>query len=277
MTRFARWRWPMRNAGVLLPLPQPSEPCSFNASSPLESQKGRCAGPGEERVVHALDGSGKISRHPSGNTKTLQSRVILQLDRQCLYQPHRDQHRSVEPQLYRRAKKGNSPSSTAIAARPAQSAQRHAIGKRIPRVADELSLRRREHIHLRQRHERREEQQAADRTATAQSRPSQSRTGIGMFPLYYEYRPNKDQSPIRYPVNQVTGQSAILQLKTFNPLSPWTGIAPMMAAAFGIDIFNSGNKWNKRLLDNDARPSGALIVNGPDGNRPRSPTSNTNA
>jgi HK97 family phage portal protein len=89
--------------------------------------------------------------------------------------------------------------------------------------------------------------------------------GSGLFPSYYEYRPRPQQDAIRYSVDQNTGYSPVLQLKTFNPLSPWEGISPMMAAAFGIDIFNSGNKWNKRLLDNDARPSGALVVKNADG------------
>ena len=81
----------------------------------------------------------------------------------------------------------------------------------------------------------------------------------GFFPLRYEYRPSGNER-LEYPVDQITGRSAVLHLKTFNPLSPWYGLSPIMAAAYDIDIFNSGQQWNKRLLDNNARPSGALVV-----------------
>jgi hypothetical protein len=70
---------------------------------------------------------------------------------------------------------------------------------------------------------------------------------------------------MQYPVNQINGRSAVMQFKTFNPLNAWYGLPPMLAAAYGIDIHNGGNHWNKKLLDNDGRPSGALQVMGSDG------------
>jgi HK97 family phage portal protein len=88
--------------------------------------------------------------------------------------------------------------------------------------------------------------------------------GNGMFPSFYEYKPNAN-TKIVYPVNPITGQSAVMQFKTFNPINPWQGISPMLAAAYAIDIHNSGQRWNKRLLDNDARPAGALTVKDGDG------------
>jgi HK97 family phage portal protein len=36
----------------------------------------------------------------------------------------------------------------------------------------------------------------------------------------------------------------------------------MEAAAFSIDIHNAGGAWNKSLIDNAARPSGALVFSG---------------
>jgi HK97 family phage portal protein len=86
-----------------------------------------------------------------------------------------------------------------------------------------------------------------------------------LFPAQYEYKPDPQKPTIIYPVDQVSGRSALLQYKTFNPLNAWYGLSPMMAAAFGIDIHNGGQKWNKRLLDNDARPSGALVVKDSEG------------
>lgn len=78
-----------------------------------------------------------------------------------------------------------------------------------------------------------------------------------LLPQYYEFRP-PTQDAIRYPVNQITGQSAILHLRTVNPLDEWYGLPPLAAASYGVDIFNSGQAWNKALLQNEGRPSGAL-------------------
>jgi len=39
----------------------------------------------------------------------------------------------------------------------------------------------------------------------------------------------------------------------------------MEAAAFSIDIHNAGGAWNKALIDNAARPSGALVFTGAGG------------
>lgn len=77
------------------------------------------------------------------------------------------------------------------------------------------------------------------------------------LPAYYELKPGQGDA-IRFPVEQISGRSAICHLKTVNPLRPCIGLPPLVAAAFGVDTFNSGQAWNKALLDNEARPSGAL-------------------
>lgn len=86
----------------------------------------------------------------------------------------------------------------------------------------------------------------------------------GFFPARYDYRPDPKRV-VSLPVDQVSGFSPVLHLKTFNPLNPWYGMAPLQAAALGVDIHNGGQQWNKRLIDNGARPSGALVVGGADG------------
>lgn len=58
------------------------------------------------------------------------------------------------------------------------------------------------------------------------------------------------------------GGSAIAQvrhLKFFHPLSDHYGFAPLEAAQVSLDIHNAAASWNKALLDNSARPSGALV------------------
>ncbi len=58
----------------------------------------------------------------------------------------------------------------------------------------------------------------------------------------------------------VPGNSSILHLKAFHPLNDWYGMSAVEAAAFSIDQHNEAGKWNMARLQNDARPSGALIV-----------------
>ena len=62
--------------------------------------------------------------------------------------------------------------------------------------------------------------------------------------------------------NSETGYSDILHIKTFNPLDDWYGLSPMECAQYSIDQHNECIKWNKALLENGARPSGALTVKG---------------
>jgi len=51
----------------------------------------------------------------------------------------------------------------------------------------------------------------------------------------------------------------ILNLSLFNPGENYKGLSPISSAAMAIDIHNAASSWNKALLDNSARPSGALV------------------
>lgn len=57
----------------------------------------------------------------------------------------------------------------------------------------------------------------------------------------------------------------ILHLTFFHPLDDHYGLAPLEAAAVAVDTHNAAARWNKALLDNSARPSGALVYAGPEG------------
>jgi HK97 family phage portal protein len=57
----------------------------------------------------------------------------------------------------------------------------------------------------------------------------------------------------------------ILHLTFFNPLDDHYGMGPLEAAAVAVDTHNAAAGWNKALLDNAARPSGALVFDGGDG------------
>lgn len=61
------------------------------------------------------------------------------------------------------------------------------------------------------------------------------------------------------------GFSPVLQLKLFHPTNDHYGLSPLEAASGAVDLHNAALAWNKALLDNAARPSGALIYKGPDG------------
>ncbi len=54
----------------------------------------------------------------------------------------------------------------------------------------------------------------------------------------------------------------ILHMKMFNPVDDYYGLSPFQAAGKAIDIHNAAGAWNKALLDNAARPSGALVYGG---------------
>lgn len=51
----------------------------------------------------------------------------------------------------------------------------------------------------------------------------------------------------------------LLHLKLFHPLDDHGGFSPLAAAGAALDLHNAASVWNKRLLDNSARPSGALV------------------
>lgn len=73
----------------------------------------------------------------------------------------------------------------------------------------------------------------------------------------YEYTVNGQD--FKWVVDPITGKSDVTQRKAFNPLNDWYGMSAIEAAAFSIDTHNEAGQWNKALLDNGARPSGALV------------------
>ncbi|NDV87767.1 phage portal protein [Aurantimonas aggregata] len=57
----------------------------------------------------------------------------------------------------------------------------------------------------------------------------------------------------------------LLHLRLFHPLADLTGYAPLAAAQAALELHNAASRWNKSLLDNSARPSGALVYQPADG------------
>ena len=87
--------------------------------------------------------------------------------------------------------------------------------------------------------------------------------GANSWPVGWEYRQNAEVR--RLWRDPISGRSDVLHLKLFNPIDELYGQSPIEAAATAIDIHNAGGAWNKALIDNAARPSGALVYRGQNG------------
>ncbi len=57
----------------------------------------------------------------------------------------------------------------------------------------------------------------------------------------------------------------VCHIRNFHPQDDHYGLSPMQAAAQALDVHNSASRWSKALLDNAARPSGAIIYKGAEG------------
>ena len=57
----------------------------------------------------------------------------------------------------------------------------------------------------------------------------------------------------------------VCHIKSFHPQDDHYGFSPLQAAAVAIDVHTSASSWSKALLDNAARPSGAMVYKGVDG------------
>ncbi|MDJ0627305.1 MAG: phage portal protein [Rhodobacter sp.] len=61
------------------------------------------------------------------------------------------------------------------------------------------------------------------------------------------------------------GVSPVCHIRNFHPQDDHYGFSPMQAAAAALDVHNAASRWSKALLDNAARPSGAIVYRGADG------------
>jgi HK97 family phage portal protein len=71
------------------------------------------------------------------------------------------------------------------------------------------------------------------------------------WPMGYAYRVGS--SSTRFPVRE------IIHIRDTDPLNDHYGLGCLGAASGAVAIHNAATKWNKALLDNAARPSGALV------------------
>ncbi|BBU56018.1 portal protein [Mameliella alba] len=91
--------------------------------------------------------------------------------------------------------------------------------------------------------------------------------GADGWPVAYEYAVGgrKHRFGVTGPV------SPICHVKAFHPQDDHYGLSPLQAAAQAVDVHNAASRWSKGLLDNAARPSGAIVWTGSDGQGHLSP------
>jgi len=87
--------------------------------------------------------------------------------------------------------------------------------------------------------------------------------GANGWPEAYEY--SVAGRTVRFGNEADDLTSAILHMALFHPTNDYYGMSPLEVAAVAIDIHNAAGSWNKALLDNSARPSGALVYKGSGG------------
>ncbi|MGL4239388.1 phage portal protein [Tabrizicola sp.] len=85
--------------------------------------------------------------------------------------------------------------------------------------------------------------------------------GADGWPVAYDYTVGGRTH--RYDVSGAL--NPICHLRSFHPQDDHYGFSPMQAAAVAVDVHNSASAWSKALLDNAARPSGAIVYKGADG------------
>lgn len=81
------------------------------------------------------------------------------------------------------------------------------------------------------------------------------------WPLGYDYTVSGN----RHRFTCAGSRSPVLHLKNFHPQDDHYGLAPLQAAGQSLEVHSAASQWSKGLLDNAARPSGALVWAGSDG------------
>ena len=85
--------------------------------------------------------------------------------------------------------------------------------------------------------------------------------GADGWPIAYEYAVGGKTHRFRLG----EGAAPVCHIKSFHPQDDHYGLSALQAAAGAIDVHNAASAWSKGLLDNAARPSGAIVYTGADG------------
>lgn len=85
--------------------------------------------------------------------------------------------------------------------------------------------------------------------------------GSDGWPVAYEYAVGSKK--VRFDMRAEL--PPICHIRSFHPQDDHYGLSPLQAAASSLDVHASACRWSKALLDNAARPSGAIVYKGIDG------------
>ncbi|WP_033925619.1 phage portal protein [Sphingomonas sp. 35-24ZXX] len=77
------------------------------------------------------------------------------------------------------------------------------------------------------------------------------------WPAAYVYRVG--DSATRLAAQEGDGAPVVVHIKAFHPTDDHYGLGCLGAAARAVAVHNAASRWNQALLDNAARPSGALV------------------
>ncbi|WP_298305955.1 phage portal protein [uncultured Erythrobacter sp.] len=87
--------------------------------------------------------------------------------------------------------------------------------------------------------------------------------GSDGWPCAYTYSVVGDK--ITLPIEDEDGWPNVIQIKTLHPLDDHLGASALASAQQAVAIHNAASEWNRCLLENAARPSGALVYEPGDG------------
>jgi HK97 family phage portal protein len=90
------------------------------------------------------------------------------------------------------------------------------------------------------------------------------------YPIAFTYRAGSQA--LRLPVEDAQGRTILVHVKAVHPLDDHYGLGGLSAAMPAVAVHNAAARWNRALLDNAARPSGALVFDPKDGGGPMSAT-----
>ena len=82
------------------------------------------------------------------------------------------------------------------------------------------------------------------------------------WPSAYRYR--LAERTLTLPLMDEDGWPGLIHIRAFHPLDDHYGAGSLAAAEQAVAIHNAASAWNRALLENAARPSGALVYDTPD-------------
>ncbi len=88
-------------------------------------------------------------------------------------------------------------------------------------------------------------------------------SGPDGWPCAFEYRVGGQL--ITIPIEDESGWPNVIHIKSMHPLEDHYGAGALAAAQQAVAIHNAAAEWNRALLENAARPSGALVYETDDG------------